>query len=445
MPSAIFMDLQLPATSIFRRRDFALFWTSRSLLTLATQMLSVAIGWQVYALARLTHTVEQSAFLVGMVGLAQFGPMFLLTLPAGAAADRLDRRMVVQVSLAGHGACAVLLAGLSLTAHPSLRAIFAVAFLFGATRAFLTPPSAAMAPMLVPREDLPRAIAWNSMARQSGAIGGPFLGGLLVAISPALAYGVAGLLYTIAAGALVGLRADTRPTGPFGSHLAAVREGLAYVWTNKVVFGAISLDLVAVLLGGATALLPVYAHDVLKVGPTGFGVLRAGPSLGAVLVAIWLSRHPIRRRAGRWMFAGVALFGVATCVFALSPWLPLSVLALSLLGAGDALSVNVRQTLVQIVTPDNMRGRVSAMSSLFVGASNELGEFESGVVAGVLGPVAAALAGGVGAIIATGAWAKLFPALREADSLTRAPDEPRTHAEGALVVEAMKVVHPGSG
>ena len=214
-----------------------------------------------------------------------------------------------------------------------------------------------------------------------------------------------------------GLRGNTQPEVNPGSRLALIKEGLGYVWSNRIVFGAISLDLVAVLLGGATALLPVFARDVLHVGPEGFGLLRAGPAIGATLVAVILARHPIRRRAGPVMFAGVAVFGLATIVFGLSTSLPLSVLALAVLGGADMLSVYVRQTLVQIVTPDAMRGRVAAVSGLFIGASNELGEFESGVVARFLGPVGAAVAGGVGAVMATALWARLFPDLRKADRL----------------------------
>ncbi|MCA3710788.1 MAG: MFS transporter, partial [Phenylobacterium sp.] len=242
-------------------------------------------------------------------------------------------------------------------------------------------------------------------------------GGLLVALSPAASYAGAAGLYLFALACIAGIRGNTRPEVNSGSRWALMKEGLAYVWTNRIVFGAFSLDLVAVLLGGAYALLPVFARDVLHVGPEGFGLLRAGPAIGATLVAVVLARHPIRRKAGPVMFAGVAVFGLATIVFGLSTSLPLSVLALAVLGGADMLSVYVRQTLVQIVTPDALRGRVAAVSSLFFGASNELGEFESGVVARFLGPVGAAVSGGVGAVLATGLWARLFPDLRKADRL----------------------------
>jgi MFS family permease len=271
--------------------------------------------------------------------------------------------------------------------------------------------------MLVPRHLLPNAIAWNSLNWQSASILGPAMGGLLCAHSPALAYSVTGVLYVVGLGVLMLVRTNTKPEHQHGSRIELIKEGLAYVWRQKIVFGAISLDLFAVLLGGATALLPVFARDVLHVGPEGFGVLRASPAIGATAVALLLAVKPIRRHAGLLMFGGVAVFGLATIVFALSRVMSLSIVALAVLGGADMISVYVRQTLVQLVTPDHMRGRVAAVSTLFIGASNELGEFESGVVARLLGPVGAALFGGIGALVVTGLWAKLFPDLRKADEL----------------------------
>lgn len=271
--------------------------------------------------------------------------------------------------------------------------------------------------MLVPRELLPRAIAWNSLAWQSSAIVGPAVGGVLVSVSPALGYGVAFALYGTAAVCVTLIKANTRPVTQPGSRWELMREGLRYVWTNKIVFGAISLDLAAVLLAGATAMLPVFARDILKVGPEGFGMLRAAPAVGATAVAVVLAARPIRARAGRVMFAGVAVFALATIGFGWSRVLELSVVLLALLGAADMLSVYVRQTLVQLVTPDAMRGRVAAVSTLFVGASNELGEFRAGLAARFLGPVVAVLAGGFGALAVTGIWIRLFPALWKADRL----------------------------
>ena len=413
------MSLAPPASSVsvFRHRSYSLFWASRFLMNVGVQVESVAIGWQVYAVARLTHGVQQSAFLVGMVGLAQFVPMFLLTLVAGAMADRLDRRNMLVFCIALETVCVIGLGVLAMHPQPSFVPIFAIAVVFGAARTFMNPASSAMGPMLVPKAELPRAIAWNSMAWQSASIFGPFLGGVLVAFSAPGAYFGTAVIYGLAALALLFITHDTKPVSKPQSRWAAVKEGLAYVWATKEVLGAISLDLFAVLLGGATALLPVFAKDVLHVGASGFGFLRAGPAIGAVILGYCISRWPLQRRAGLWMFGGVAAFGVGTIIFALSRELWLSVAALMLLGAGDMLSVNVRQTLVQIVTPDHMRGRVGAVAGLFIGASNELGEFESGVVARLLGPVGAALFGGIGALVVTVLWARLFPSLRKADKL----------------------------
>ena len=413
----------LPPASVFRHRDFSLLWWGRVLGSLALTAESVTIGWQVYAVARLSKSVEEGAFLVGIVGLLQFIPVFLLTLVAGEVADRYDRRKIMLCALAVEAVCVTALAVHSLDPHPSLTLIFILAPVFGAARTFFQPSAWALMPMLVPREELPRAVAWGSLSYQFSSIIGPAIAGALCAQSPTLAFGFSGLLYGLSAVSVMMIRTNGRPEHNPGSRLALIREGLAYVWTNKIVFGSISLDLFAVLLGGATALLPVFAKDVLMVGPEGFGIMRAAPSIGAAVVAFWLARKPLERRAGHWMFGGVALFGLATIGFGLSKSLWLSVVMLILLGAGDMVSVFIRQTLVQIVTPDAMRGRVAAVSGLFIGASNELGEFESGLAARILGPVGAALFGGVGALIVTGAWAKMFPALRKADELHR-PEEP---------------------
>ena len=403
--------------ALMGRPDDLRFWLSRVAATLGVQIQSVALGWQVYAVARETMNVAQSAFFVGMIGLAAFIPVFLLALPAGEAADRYDRKTILRLCYAAEITTALVLVAASVFGFASLTLLLVLSAAFGASRAFMGPAGTALGPMLVPRSLLPRAIALNSLAWQGASIIGPAIGGLLVALSPAASYAGAAGLYLFALACIAGIRGNTRPEVNPGSRWALMKEGLAYVWTNKIVFGAISLDLVAVLLGGATALLPVFARDVLHVGPEGFGLLRASPAIGATLVAIYLARNPIRRRAGPVMFAGVAVFGLATIVFGLSTSLPLSVLALAVLGGADMLSVFVRQTLVQIVTPDAMRGRVAAVSSLFIGASNELGEFESGVVARFLGPVGAAVSGGVGAVLATGLWARLFPDLRKADRL----------------------------
>ena len=408
-----------PATlrELMKRRDYVLFWIGRVGATLGVQIQSVALGWQMYAVARETMDVKQSAFYVGMIGLAAFIPVLLLSPIAGETADRHDRRKVLLLCYTGEIATAVTLALASIYDFASIPLLLVLSALFGASRAFMGPSATALAPMLVPRSLLPRAIALNSLAWQGGSIVGPAIGGLLLAHSTGLSYSVTTVLYALSFVCVFMIRAVTKPIVQAGSRWALIKEGLVYTWTNKIVFGAISLDMFAVLLGGATALLPVFARDVLHVGPEGFGLLRAGPAIGATLVAVVLAARPIRQHAGLTMFAGVAVFGAATIVFGLSKSLPLSVAALAVLGGADMLSVYVRQTLVQIVTPDHMRGRVAAVSSLFIGASNELGEFESGVVARFFGPVGAAVFGGVGALIVTGVWAKLFPALRKADRL----------------------------
>jgi MFS family permease len=416
-PSEIPADAPPSAYALLRRTDYMRFWASRVSSTLGVQIQSVTLGWQMYEVARRTMDVKEAALYVGLIGLATFVPVLLLSPFAGETADRRDRRKVLLACYVGEIATAVILAAAAIFDFASIPLLLALSALFGASRAFMGPSSTAMGPMLVPRELLPRAIAWNSLAWQTGAMLGPAVGGLLLSHSPGLAYSTTTVLYFVAVGCVLAIRGDTKPQAHGGSRLAMIKEGLAYVWTNRIVFGAISLDLFAVLLGGATALLPVFARDVLQVGPDGFGLLRASPAIGATVVAVVLASKPIRRYAGLTIFAGVALFGLATIVFGLSRWLPLSVAALAVLGAADMLSVYVRQTLVQIVTPDQMRGRVAAVSTLFIGASNELGEFESGVVARLLGPVNAAIFGGVGALIVTGTWAKLFPALRKADRL----------------------------
>lgn len=407
------------APGLFGPGPFRMFWAARFLDLLAVQVQAVTLAWQVYQIARdqLGQSVGEAALSVGIVGLAQFLPLFALTLNAGAAADRTDRRLIMGLCIGVEMACVAALAALTIGGLTALWPIFALAAVFGAARAFFNPASTALAPMLVSREQLPRAIAWNSINWQTAAIFGPALGGLLCAISPAVSYVVVAVLYALSLAFLFALRADTKPVRQLASRVALIKEGLIYVWREKIVFGAISLDLFAVLLGGATALLPVFARDVLHVGPTGFGILRAGPAIGATAVAAWLAFKPIKRHAGPLMFAGVAVFGLATLVFAVSRSMILTVAALVVLGGADMISVYVRQTLIQLVTPDPMRGRVAAVSTLFVGASNELGEFESGVVARFLGPVGAALFGGVGALLVTGIWAKLFPSLRKADRL----------------------------
>jgi MFS family permease len=403
--------------SLLSRRPYVLYLTGRFFGTLATGAQAIVVGWEVYEIARQTMSVTAASFTVGMIGLVQFLPLFALTLVAGETADRYNRRLILTLCY-----FVQLLTALGLALHSAfgsgLGPIFALAAVFGSARAFFQPTASALGPMLVPLHLLPRAIATNSLAAQLASILGPALGGLVCSVSPALGYGLCAVLFSVAAICAVAIRADTQPSfEPGRSRVAQIREGLGYVWGNKLVFGAISLDLFAVLLGGATGLLPVFARDVLDVGPQGFGILRASPAIGALLVAGVLAARPIRRRVGVKMFLAVSLFGLMTLVFAYSQSFPLSVFALAVLGGADMVSVFTRQSLVQIATPDRMRGRVSAVSTLFIGASNELGEFESGVVARFLGPVGSVAFGGAGALAVTGIWAWLFPSLRKADKL----------------------------
>jgi MFS family permease len=406
---------------LFAHRAYVLVLAGRFCGTLATTSQGVVLAWEVYELARATRPVDEAAFLVGMIGLVQFLPLAALTFVAGEAVDRYDRRKIV----IGCYVCQFLIAtGLAALAAfvGRLEPVFVLAFLFGCARSFFQPAATALGPMLVPTRLLPRAIATNSLAFQLASVLGPALGGLLCAVSPVLAFGVGAGLYATSLTCALCVRANTKPPPVHGkSRLAQIRDGLAYVWGNKLVLGAISLDLFAVLLGGATGLLPVFARDVLEVGPDGFGVLRAAPAVGALAVAAYLAYRPIRSKAGLKMLLAVALFGVATVVFAFSRWVPLSVAALVVVGGADMVSVFTRQTLVLLATPDHVRGRVAAVSTLFIGASNELGEFESGVTARLFGPVGAVAVGGAGAVAVTAVWAWRFPPLRKADKLTTDP------------------------
>ena len=403
--------------ALLAQRAYVLMWTSRMMGNLATQIQSIALAWQVYAVARLTGSVAEGAFAVGMLGLAQFLPMFVLALLAGETADRHDRRLIMAICMGVELVSAGALLALALNGSAALWPIYLIATGFGAARAFYAPASSALGPTLVPRALLPRAIAMNSLNWQLASVTGPAIGGLLVAGSSTLAFAVAGGLFALSILLLCCFASPAQSGAQGASRVAQIREGLGYLLRNHFVLGAISLDLFAVLLGGATALLPVYARDVLHAGANGFGILRAAPAIGGVAMALSLSARPIKRHAGVKMFLGVAGFGLTTVVFALSRSLWLSTVALALLGASDMISVYVRQSLIQLKTPNDMRGRVGAVSYLFIGASNELGEFESGVIARFLGPVGAALFGGVGSLGVTGLWALIFPELRKADRL----------------------------
>lgn len=401
-------------------RDFRLLWLGRVTAVLGIQIQSSALLWQVYEIARRDHPIEEASLYLGLVGLCQFLPLLAFTLPAGAMADRRDRKRTVALSILVEAACAGGFLAMALHGDPPLWGLLAVAALFGAARAFLAPASQSFLPMVVGRRALPPAIAAQSIAFQTGAIAGPALGGVIVGINVPLAYACAMGLFLVGIGCFLLIRTSGKPRNPEGKQppLEAVKEGLAYVWKTRIVLGAISLDLVVVLLAGVALLTPIFARDILHVGPEGFGLLRASFGVGALGMAVYLSRFPIVRHGGRWMFAAVAVFGLCTLTFGLSKVVWISGLALLIGGAADMVSVNIRQTLIQLATPDHMRGRVSSVSMLFIGASNELGEAYSGVAVRFLGPVGAAVFGGFGALAATGIWARLFPGLRKADRLS---------------------------
>ena len=399
--------------SIYRDRDVHWFVGSRFLTTGAMQIQSVAIGWQVYDMV---HT----PLALGLVGLCQFAPMFLLTLPAGDITDRHDQRFVYTWAARVLSLCSLFFVGLSLFKVHTAWPFYAVLVLFGAGRGFSAPSGSSLLPFLVPPEKLPKAMAFSSSAFTAAVIAGPALGGFLYALGhPAIVYGLCFVLFQ--AGALIVSHLQGRrftPEQSLATRYERVAEGVRFVRQRPVILGAISLDLFAVLLGGATALLPVYARDILQVGPMGLGFLRAAPALGAFLMAFTLGRWPLGRHVGATMFAVVAAFGVATIGFGLSTWFPLSLLCLFALGATDMVSVNIRSTLIQLSTPDAMRGRVSAVSMLFIGASNELGEFESGTTAAWFGTVPAVVIGGIGTLIVVGLWIKLFPTLKRVDKFS---------------------------
>jgi MFS family permease len=402
--------------SVLRHRDFAAYAAARFFTTLAWQMLGVAVGWQVY---HLTHDPLD----LGLVGLSEFLPFVLLVLPGGHVADQADRRSILVGAYSVQGVCAGVLLWFTLAGATHVWPVFVAMGLFGAARAFAMPAALAMTPNLVPREAFPQAVALNSMSLEAASIAGPSLGGLLYLLGPAVVYTVGlGLIaiVVILISTIKPVRAHTSSDAGAGADLLG---GLRFVLHRSTVLGAISLDLFAVLFGGATALLPAFASDILHVGPAGLGVLRTAPGVGAAVMALALGMAPIERHVGRWMFGGVALFGVATIVFGLSSSFPVSLAALVLLGAGDMVSVYIRHLLVQLETPDNIRGRVSAVSSMFIGASNELGEFESGVTARWFGLVRAVVLGGMATLIVVGVYLKVFPSLRFMDRFNRPPDD----------------------
>jgi MFS family permease len=395
---------------LLRLPSFLRFWSARTCSTIAFQVTAVVVGWQVF-------TLTNSTFELGLVGLMQFLPMLVFTLPAGHVADRYDRRTVIRLCQTAEALAAAGLAVGSYGGWLGVHGIFAAVAVIGAARTFESPTVSALLPGVVPVSLLSSALALSASAIQTATIVGPALGGLLYLSGPGLAYAVIAALFCVAHALVAGIRLERAPPRREPVSLASLLSGFAYMRDHPVVLGAISLDLFAVLLGGATALLPVYARDILHTGSIGLGVLRAAPAVGALTTSVILARFPLRRHVGATMFAAVALFGLATVVFGVSTVFPLSLAALLVLGASDVISVVIRSTLVQLETPDAMRGRVSAVNSMFIGTSNQLGEFESGTTAALFGTMPAVVLGGVGTILVALLWSRLFPSLRRADRL----------------------------
>jgi MFS family permease len=396
--------------AVFAHGSFRRFWSARVLSTMAFQLQGVAVGWQIYAL---TH----STLALGFVGLVQYLPMLALTLLIGHVVDRYDRRRIATACQLVAGLATTLLAIGSFAGWLTPPVIFAAVAVIGASRAFEMPTTQSLLPSLVPQAHYPRAAAYSASAIQTATIIGPALGGFIYVVGAGAPYVCAALLSLSASILSWSIEMERAVPRREPVSLISLFSGYGFIRRNPIVLGSISLDLFAVLLGGATALLPVYARDILHTGPWGLGLLRSGPAVGALAMSVWLARQPLRRRVGATMFKAVIVFGLATTVFALSQSLWLSTLAMITLGAADVISVVIRSSFVQLSTPDHMRGRVSAVNSMFVGTSNQLGEFESGVTATLFGTVPAVILGGVGTILVALLWMRLFPALREADTL----------------------------
>jgi MFS family permease len=413
-------DPQNPGVSgriVFTFRAFLLYQLSRFFIVIATQMQSVAVGWQVYE-------ITKRPLDLGLVGLAQFFPSILLFLVSGHVADRFDRRKVLVICCVGFAACWGTLFFLTERGVHSVFPIYVVLVLLGVVRSFNGPVSRSILPQLVPEEHFPAAVAWSSTMFQGATILGPTLGGILYAVlrGPAGVYAIAAICATLAAIATLRIEMQSKPRHREPVNFKTVLAGIHYIWSKKIILGSISLDLFAVLLGGAVALLPVYASEILKTGPWGLGILRSAPGVGAGAMALFLANKPLRRRAGAAMLCCVAGFGAFTIVFGLSRSLAISLLALALVGATDMVSVVVRGILIQVATPDEMRGRVNAVDMIFIGASNEFGQFESGLTAHWFGTVPAVVLGGIGTLAVTGLWAWFFPELRNADRLLVSKD-----------------------
>ncbi len=401
-------------TDLTRERPFMQLWGARLLGTAASQMLLVAIGWHMYDLTR-------SAWDLGLVGLYQFVPALLLALLAGHVIDRHHRGRILAACFAAQAAVALVLLLAVRGGHDTRALLLGVSLVLGAVRAFQMPAQQALTPMLVSPAMLSRAMAFSSAGLQGAIIGGPALGGLLFVAGMPVVYGMALVLFALACALVLRLRYVYTPAPREPVTVRTVLAGVDFIWHHKPVLGAVSLDLFAVLLGGAVALLPIYARDILHAGPWGLGLLRSAPAAGALLTSIVLTRRPIERRVGRALLMAVALFGVCMVVFGLSRSFVVSMVALVVSGGADMVNMVIRQTLVQLETPDAMRGRVSAVTSIFIGASNQLGEFESGATAALLGPIGSVVLGGAGTVLVALGWFRLFPTLAQRDRIDAGP------------------------
>lgn len=401
-----------PSKLAFSYRNFRFFWLTTLLVSFAVQIMSVSIAWQIY-------DVTGEPFLLGLVGLSLFLPALVLILVTGLTADRFNRRIIMAICLGVELLCALgFLAFVNAQAH-EVWPIFGILVVLGTARAFWSPAAQSLAPNLVPPEALANAITTNMSAWQFASIAGPAVGGLLYGIGPSVAFGTGAVLLVIAMGSVLMISKPQVRESHQATSLETMLAGFRYIFSNKVVLGAISLDMFAVLMGGAVALLPIYAKDILHAGPQELGFLRAAPGIGAIAMALFLTRFPIRDHAGKLLFLFVGLFGAFTVLFGFSTTVWISVPALALVGASDMVSVTIRETIMQLWTPEEVRGRVNAVNSVFIGASNELGEFRAGTVAHLIGPVPAVVIGGVGSIAIAVLWSRLFPGLRNQRTLDR--------------------------
>ena len=404
------MALEFPSSNALSYPAYRFYLGSIALVNFAVQIMSVSVAWQVYDLTR-------DPFYLGLVGLAQFLPALMLVLVTGLVADRFNRRVILAFCLSLEALAAVGLMAFTIYKPSSILPVMGVLVLLGIARAFFNPAADALAPNLLSKEAIPHGISLGSMTWQTASIVGPVIGGLLYGISGEVAYGVAATMLALAAISVFMIGRVPQEQHVNETSIGTLLAGFHFIKSEQIVLGAISLDLFAVLLGGAVALLPVYARDILQVGPWGLGMLRAAPGIGAIAMALWLSKYGIKDRAGLILFSCVAAFGFSTTVFGFSTWTPVSILALMMMGCFDMVSVYVRETLMQLRTPDEVRGRVNAVNRVFIGASNELGEFRAGMVAWKLGAVTAVVMGGIGTMLVAGVWSNLFPKLRNARKL----------------------------